>query len=549
MTTTRRKLGEMLVESRAIDPQQLESALGHQSRQGGRLGTLLVQLGFLTEDRLVEVLGRQLEIPGIRLATSRIDPRAVEVLPVAVAELFNAFPLELKQSEEAETLVVAMGDPTDLRAIDQLELQTSRRIEALLAGEQDVSQAIRRHYYGDALLAEIAGMPGPGPIASGRGQESPVEGPYTYGDPEIDEFETLDMDFGDDDLERAASDAPVETEGGIVEDTAWGTSLEPALTVDTNAALDIEEAVSRDFSGIPEESWSLESAESVGAPDEPVHEEWARPVENGWDAGEPFEPPANTAELGWAEPPAEASWETAAAESNPDAPAAEWAEPPAEASWETAAAELIPDAPAAEWAEPPAEASWETAAAELIPDAPADAWAEPPAEPEASTAELHPEGAEWAEPPAEPSWETAAAELNPDGAEWAESPDELSWEAATAELNPDAPAAEWAEPPADGQWQTAPLEWADDAALELAPEHAADSPDEEAAAEWATAAEPFPMEPAGEAGWALLGIASPTAEDAVRVVGALVELLVNGALIDPAGLTALVREAEDRARR
>src|SRR4051812_15158135 len=108
MAPARKKLGELLVDAGALDPMQLQAALGHQRQWGGKIGQVLVQRGFITEDRLVEVLAAQLRVPVVQIQKARVDARALKALPAAMAEQLHVFPMEVKGSDKMETLVVAM---------------------------------------------------------------------------------------------------------------------------------------------------------------------------------------------------------------------------------------------------------------------------------------------------------------------------------------------------------------------------------------------------------------------------------------------------------
>lgn len=149
MATSRKKIGELLVEAGAIDQLQLDSALGHQRQWGGRLGDVLVKRGFLREATIIEVLSKHLDIPMVRLAQTHVDPRALQLLPANVAEQLRVFPVSITGSDRNEELHVAMTDPTDLSTIDQLQFRTRKRIQPLLTSERDIESAIRRHYHDD----------------------------------------------------------------------------------------------------------------------------------------------------------------------------------------------------------------------------------------------------------------------------------------------------------------------------------------------------------------------------------------------------------------
>jgi len=149
----RKRLGELLVESGAIDEFQLKAALGHQRQWGGKIGQTLVDLKLVTEPAVVSALARRLECEVARLDELRLTPvmeEALRLVPAALARKHLALPLESTRC----TLTVAMADPANVLALDELAFHTSRRVKALLAGPREVARAVSR-YYGEARAAAI----------------------------------------------------------------------------------------------------------------------------------------------------------------------------------------------------------------------------------------------------------------------------------------------------------------------------------------------------------------------------------------------------------
>ncbi|MGE5049253.1 MAG: hypothetical protein ACM3PC_11825 [Deltaproteobacteria bacterium] len=142
----RKRLGQLLTELGVIDEHQLQSALGHQKQWGGKLGAILVQKGFCNEDQMVSALTQHLTIPRVKLAEAKIDPRAQKCVSRQIAEKLHVFPYELSGSGRSEVVTVAMSDPTDLSAVDQLAFHTGKRIKPMLAGDSEVLNAIHAHY-------------------------------------------------------------------------------------------------------------------------------------------------------------------------------------------------------------------------------------------------------------------------------------------------------------------------------------------------------------------------------------------------------------------
>ncbi len=144
----RKRLGQLLTELGVIDEHQLQSALGHQKQWGGKLGGILVQKGFCSEEAVISALAKHLGMQSVRLASAKIDPRAVRCVSKQVAEKLHVFPYEVTGSGRSEVVTIAMSDPIDLSAVDQLAFHTGKRIKPMLAGDGDVVAAIQAHYGG-----------------------------------------------------------------------------------------------------------------------------------------------------------------------------------------------------------------------------------------------------------------------------------------------------------------------------------------------------------------------------------------------------------------
>src|SRR4051794_12231412 len=155
----RKRLGQLLTELHIIDEHQLQSALGHQKQWGGKLGGILVQKGFCRDDQVLTALSQHLAMPTVRLAEVKVDPRAVKTIARSVAEKLHVFGYEISGSGRHEVVSVAMSDPTDLSAIDQLAFHTGKRIKPILAGDSDVALAIQQHYADATKPASPAGQP------------------------------------------------------------------------------------------------------------------------------------------------------------------------------------------------------------------------------------------------------------------------------------------------------------------------------------------------------------------------------------------------------
>ncbi|WP_304458207.1 GspE/PulE family protein [Alicyclobacillus sendaiensis] len=172
----RKRMGELLVESGMLAPEQLEMALAEQRETGARLGDILINNGYITEQQLVEVLEFQLGIPHVILANMKIDPEVLKLVPERLAETYVLIPYR----RAGNRLHVAMADPLDYYAIDDLRRSTNLVIMPAIATRQDIQAAISRHYRGNEVfesavrsMAEAA-PPRQEPEQETRAADSPV---------------------------------------------------------------------------------------------------------------------------------------------------------------------------------------------------------------------------------------------------------------------------------------------------------------------------------------------------------------------------------------
>ncbi|KEF39454.1 type II secretory pathway, ATPase PulE/Tfp pilus assembly pathway, ATPase PilB [Schinkia azotoformans MEV2011] len=141
MKQKRKRLGDLLVESGLITEEQLEQALKEKS-EGQKLGDALLQKGFITEQQLIEVLEFQLGIPHVSLYQYPIDSKLMNLIPKDFAKRNSLIPLK----RDGEKLFVAMSDPMDYFAVDDLRLTTGFQIETVIATKDDIVRAINRYY-------------------------------------------------------------------------------------------------------------------------------------------------------------------------------------------------------------------------------------------------------------------------------------------------------------------------------------------------------------------------------------------------------------------
>ena len=147
------KLGEILVRENLISPQHLKEALDYQRQHGGRLSFNLVKLGLVSDDMITAVLSRQYGIPSVNLDLFNIDPIVLSLIPQEVAQKHSVLPL----SRVGATLTLAMVDPTNVFAMDDVKFMTGLNVEPVLVAESSVQQAIAK-YYGSSREIELASM-------------------------------------------------------------------------------------------------------------------------------------------------------------------------------------------------------------------------------------------------------------------------------------------------------------------------------------------------------------------------------------------------------
>ena len=143
----RKRLGELLLEAGLIDEPTLRVALTEQRRYGGHLGRVLVDMKKVLEEDLVAALSRQLAVPVIDLDRLEIPQAVVDLVPGDMAENYGIIPF----AQPMKFLDVAMGDPTNQTAIDELRVRTQLNIRTYLAGPKAVERALLR-YYGRGLM-------------------------------------------------------------------------------------------------------------------------------------------------------------------------------------------------------------------------------------------------------------------------------------------------------------------------------------------------------------------------------------------------------------
>ncbi len=136
------RLGELLVREKMISLQQLQKAQEEAKRSGKRLGHALTQLGFVNDQDLTSFLARQYSLPSINLNEFDIDPEVLKLIPKDIARKHMVIPV----NRAGATLIVAMSDPSNIYAIDELKFLTQYNIEPVVASEASIEESIQRYY-------------------------------------------------------------------------------------------------------------------------------------------------------------------------------------------------------------------------------------------------------------------------------------------------------------------------------------------------------------------------------------------------------------------
>ncbi|HEX4643879.1 MAG TPA: type IV-A pilus assembly ATPase PilB [Candidatus Acidoferrales bacterium] len=183
------RLGEILIKENLITSDQLRQALEHQKATGGRLGTCLMKLGFISDDEITGVLSRQYGVPSINLKYYEVDSTVIKLIPQDTAVRYQIVPL----SRVGSTLTIAMTDPTNVFAMDDIKFMTGFNVEPVVASETAIAEAIAK-FYGEAHSVE---------------ELSKVMKDLTGDDNADLELANEEQEMNLAELERAAEEAPI----------------------------------------------------------------------------------------------------------------------------------------------------------------------------------------------------------------------------------------------------------------------------------------------------------------------------------------------------
>jgi type IV pilus assembly protein PilB len=180
------RIGELLLKEKLITEEQLNGALEEQRTNGGRLGSNLTKLGYISEKDLTTFLSKQYGIPTIDMSSLELDPEVAKLIPEDVAKRYQVMPV----SRTGSTMVVAMADPANIYAIDDIKFLTGYNVESVVASEAAIKGAIENIYDAPEMEMEL--------------------------DDVLTEFDEEDMEIVKDeeevdisDLKKAIEDAPV----------------------------------------------------------------------------------------------------------------------------------------------------------------------------------------------------------------------------------------------------------------------------------------------------------------------------------------------------
>jgi type IV pilus assembly protein PilB len=184
-TMSQSRLGELLVREKLISLQQLRKAQEEQKKSGQNLGYTLAKLGYISDGEITNFLSSQYRLPAINLDEYEIDPEVVKLVSREVCEKHRIIPV----SRSGQSLIVAMSDPTNLNAMDDIKFLTNFSVEPVVASEPAVQAAIDRYYNAGPSYDEVMAD-------------------FQLDDEDID-FRADEEEINALELERASADAPV----------------------------------------------------------------------------------------------------------------------------------------------------------------------------------------------------------------------------------------------------------------------------------------------------------------------------------------------------
>jgi type IV pilus assembly protein PilB len=179
-----KRIGELLVEGGVLSQSQLEQALFAQRKDGRKLGQLLIELGLVSETQLTQTLSRQLSVPWVSLYHVDFSRSLLNLLSQEIAERYCVVPILVRRArKQGDTLYIAMDDPTNEAAIDEIARAVAMAVKPMIACPSDIRAAIRVYYLGEAAPsppAQAAPQPmGPRSVPNAPARKAPSIRPAT----------------------------------------------------------------------------------------------------------------------------------------------------------------------------------------------------------------------------------------------------------------------------------------------------------------------------------------------------------------------------------
>src|SRR6187401_2548561 len=196
------RIGDLLLKEKRITPAQLQEALAYQKTNGGKLGYNLVKLGFVKDEEITALLSKQFGVPSIAISQFEIDAAIIKLIPAETAQKYQIIPL----SRSGATLTIAMTDPTNVFAMDDIKFMTGYNVEPVVASETAVSESITR-YYALGKPAAVGGSVTGGSSALEMAAKS-IEEMSVAGTDDVEVLQDLE-EISAESLEKQGGEAPV----------------------------------------------------------------------------------------------------------------------------------------------------------------------------------------------------------------------------------------------------------------------------------------------------------------------------------------------------
>jgi type IV pilus assembly protein PilB len=200
------RIGELLLKEKRITPEQLQEALNYQRQHGGKLGANLVKLEFVKDEEITALLSKQYGVPSIAINQFEIDAAVIKLIPAETARKYQIVPL----SRSGATLTIAMTDPTNVFAMDDVKFMTGYNVEPVVASESALLDAIEQYYGTPAapVVQKTMTMVPPGESALDVASRALGEMPSLGTDADVEVIEDLE-EISAETLARQGEEAPV----------------------------------------------------------------------------------------------------------------------------------------------------------------------------------------------------------------------------------------------------------------------------------------------------------------------------------------------------